>query len=246
MLKGYFAAVTAMDYNIGRIIQKLDELGLRDNTLIIFSSDNGFSCGHHGFWGKGNGTFPLNMYENSIKVPMIFSHPGTLPQGRVVETMASQYDVLPTLLDYLGLEPLHDESLPGRSFVSALQGDHSDGHDKIVIFDEYGPVRMIRTPEWKYVHRYPYGFHELYDLVHDPFERNNLIDDTSKRALLKELRQQLISWFEKYVNPVTDGSRFPITGSGQQHKIQPGISGETCFYTDRLIMDENRFPKIRP
>ena len=75
MLKGYFAAVTAMDLNVGRILDRLDERGLRQDTLIVFTSDNGFSCGHHGFWGKGNGTFPLNMYENSVKVPMIMSHP---------------------------------------------------------------------------------------------------------------------------------------------------------------------------
>jgi len=74
MLKGYFAAVTAMDLNVGRILATLDDLGLRESTLVVFGSDNGYSCGHHGFWGKGNATFPLNMYENSVKVPMIFSH----------------------------------------------------------------------------------------------------------------------------------------------------------------------------
>lgn len=246
LLKGYFAAVTVMDENIGRIIAKLEELNLWEKTLLVFSSDNGFSCGHHGFWGKGNGTFPLNMYENSIKVPMIFSHPGTLPGGHVVDVMASQYDFMPTLLDCIGLERIQNDSLPGRSFLSALKGNTTDGHEKIVIFDEYGPVRMIRTREWKYVHRYPYGFHELYDLVHDPFERKNLIDDSSKTALIKELRHQLAAWFEKYVNPRMDGTRFPVTGSGQKHRIQDDISGEDCFYTDRLIMDENGFPKIDP
>ncbi len=246
LLKGYFVAVTAMDENIGRIIKKLEDLNLREKTLIVFSSDNGFSCGHHGFWGKGNGTFPLNMYENSIKVPMIFSHPGTLPDGHVVDVMASQYDFMPTLLDCIGLERIQNDSLPGQSFLSALQGTATDGHEKIVIFDEYGPVRMIRTREWKYVHRYPYGFHELYDLVHDPFERNNLIDDASKTALIKELRNQLVSWFEKYVDPRMDGTRFPVTGSGQKHRVQDDISGENCFYADRLMMDENGFPKINP
>src|SRR5699024_6140629 len=54
-LKGYFAAVTAMDYNIGKIIDQVEEMGIRDETLIVFMSDNGFNCGHHGIWGKGNG-----------------------------------------------------------------------------------------------------------------------------------------------------------------------------------------------
>ena len=104
MLKGYFAAVTAMDLNVGRILDRLDERGLRQDTLIVFTSDNGFSCGHHGFWGKGNGTFPLNMYENSVKVPMIMSHPARLPQATSAGAMMSQYDVMPTLLDYLRIE----------------------------------------------------------------------------------------------------------------------------------------------
>jgi choline-sulfatase len=245
-LKGYFAAVTAMDQNIGRIIKKLEDLELRENTLLVFSSDNGFSCGQHGFWGKGNGTFPLNMYENSIKVPMIFSHPGTLPEGHVVDAMTSQYDFMPTLLDYVGFERFHNDSLPGRSFVPALQGKQTEGHENIVVFDEYGPVRMIRTREWKYVHRYPYGFHELYDLVHDPYERNNLIDDASKKSLVTELRNQLAAWFEQYVNPSMDGAHFAVTGSGQRYKIQDDRRGEECFYTDRLIMDENGIPKIDP
>ena len=69
-LKGYFSAITNMDYNIGRLIHLIEHLGLRETTLFVFSSDNGYSCGHHGFWHRGNGTFPLNMYENSIKVPL--------------------------------------------------------------------------------------------------------------------------------------------------------------------------------
>ncbi|NIM49728.1 MAG: sulfatase-like hydrolase/transferase, partial [Gemmatimonadales bacterium] len=81
----------------------LEAGGLRDNTLVVFLSDNGYSCGHHGFWGKGNGTRPRNMYENSIRVPAVFSHPGQIPEGRVTDAMVSAYDFMPTLLDYLCL-----------------------------------------------------------------------------------------------------------------------------------------------
>lgn len=246
LLKGYFAAVTSMDLSIGRIMKKLDQLKLRNKTLIVFSSDNGFSCGHHGFWGKGNGTFPLNMYDNSIKVPMIFSHPGALPQGLAVDAMTSQYDFMPTLLDYLGLEYIQSGDLPGRNFLAVLKGEKNEAHDEVVVYDEYGPVRMIRTREWKYVHRYPYGAHELYNLVHDPFERNNLIDDPSQRSLAKELRGRLFTWFKRYVNPQMDGARFPVSGSGQREKIEQDEGGEGCFYSDRLVMSENGFPKIDP
>ena len=121
-LIGYFAAVTAMDVGIGHILETLDELGLAEDTLVVFTSDNGFSCGHHGFWGKGNGTFPLNMYEESVKVPFIARHPGRIPAGVVCDSLVSAYDFMPTLLDYLGLKPLDMAKRPGVSFVPALLG----------------------------------------------------------------------------------------------------------------------------
>ena len=229
-LKGYFAAITALDLNVGRILERLAQLGIRDNTLVVFSSDNGYSCGHHGFWHKGNGTFPLNMYENSVKVPFIVSQPGRIPAGRVSEAMVSQYDFMPTLLDYLGLPDPNDDMSPGRSFVPALSGETNEAQDEIVVFDEYGPVRMIRTQEWKYVHRYPYGPHELYDLVRDPDERRNLVDDRSRKALIIDMRQQMSAWFDRYLLPELDGARFPVTGGGQAGKIEGGKSGEGAFF----------------
>ncbi len=164
-LKGYFAAVTALDLDVGRILDRLEKKGLRDNPLVVFVSDNGFSCGHHGFWGKGNGTDPVNMYENSIKVPFVASHPGVIPAGTVQSAMVSAYDFMPTLLAYLDLPLPDDRNLPGQSFLSALKGEADTGRDNIIIYDEYGTTRMIRTTEWKYIHRYPNGPDELYDLV---------------------------------------------------------------------------------
>ena len=228
-LKGYFAAVTAMDLAIGRLIDRLEKLGLRENTLIVFSSDNGYSCGHHGFWHKGNGTFPINMYENSVKVPAVFSHPGVLPQGIVSPALVSQYDFMPTLLDYLKLPKQTDATLPGRSFLPALQGKTNEAGEHVVVFDEYGPVRMIRTPEWKYVHRFPYGPHELYDMVKDPDERKNLVDDKSQEAVLVEMRGRLSNWFKKYVTPERDGARLPVWGDGQSRRIDENCPGELAF-----------------
>jgi choline-sulfatase len=230
MLKGYFAAVTAMDLNVGRILARLDALGLRENTLVAFLSDNGFSCGHHGFWGKGNGTFPLNMYENSVKVPALFSHRGLLPAGRVSRALVSQYDFVPTILEYLDLPRLDDPALPGAGFARVLRGETDEVREEVVVYDEYGPVRMIRTPEWKYVHRYPYGPHELYAIAQDPQERHNLIDDASRAATLQELRTRLAGWFERYVDPRRDGARFPVSGAGQLRRIEPAQPGEQAFH----------------
>ncbi len=231
-LKGYFAAVTAMDLNVGRILQKLAELGLREKTLVVFSGDNGFSCGHHGFWGKGNGTRPLNMYENSVKVPLIVSHPGRVPAGKVSDAMVSQYDFMPTLLEYLGLPAVDDPLLPGRSFAGVLAGKTDQAAEEVVVYDEYGPVRMIRTPEWKYVHRYPYGPHELYDLVGDADERDNLIDDKSRRPVVAEMRKRLSDWFARYVDARLDGAKLPVDGAGQVERIDRDHCGEEAFHSD--------------
>jgi choline-sulfatase len=197
-----------MDANVGRLLDQLEHLGLREETLVVFVSDNGFSCGHHGFWGKGNGTSPRNMYENSIRVPFIVSHPGHVPEGRVETAMVSAYDVMPTLLDYLGLLiPSAECNLPGESFLPLLRGEPSPGHECVVIYDEYGPVRMVRTAEWKYVYRHAHGPHELYDLVNDPDERHNRVDEPNQQARITELKAMMDEWFARYVDPVRDGLR---------------------------------------
>ena len=242
-LIGYFAAVTAMDANIGRIIDKIEDLGIRENTLIIFTSDNGFSCGHHGFWGKGNGTFPINMYDSSVKVPFIASHPGIIPENKVCDSLVSAYDFMPTLLNYVGIKDYEDNSLPGRSFANVLKGLPYEQDDKIVVLDEYGPNRMIRSKEFKYIKRYPYGPDEMYDLVNDPDERNNLLlqDNHSEKAA--ELRYELETWFNKYVNPEIDGAKEAVYGSGQINLAGLWAKGEVSHSCDDYIKES---PNYKP
>ena len=231
MLKGYFAAVTAMDANVGRLLDKLEEMGLREDTLVVFTSDNGFSCGHHGFWGKGNGTNPRNMYENSIRVPLIASHPGRIPTDVVQKAMASAYDFAPTLLDYLGLPSLRDTNPVGRSFLPSLLGQGDPGRDHVVIYDEYGDTRMIRTREWKYVRRYSDGPDELWDLVNDPDERQNLIDDPSQQERIAEMRHMLEEWFARYVEAEVDGLSQDVTGLGQLRPVREKWNdGSPAYY----------------
>ena len=114
-LSGYFAALTQMDANVGRLLDWLEENGERENTLVVFSSDNGMNMGHHGIYGKGNGTFPPNMFDTSVKVPMIVSRPGSVPEGEVVSTLHSHYDLMPTLLEYVGVENPDADSLPAAA-----------------------------------------------------------------------------------------------------------------------------------
>lgn len=225
---GYFTTITAMDRAIGRILDKLDELGIAGNTLMFFTSDNGFNVGHHGVLGKGNATYPLNMFEESVKVPFIVRCPNRIPAGALRPELVSHYDFMPTLLDYLGIEnPIADE-LPGRSFASLLRGE-AGGRDTVVVHDEYGPVRMIRDRHWKYVHRYPCGPHELYCLAEDPPETVNRVNDLTCRETLERLRHGLDEWFQKYAQPDKDGALLPVTGKGQIDAVGSGRTGRAAF-----------------
>jgi len=237
-LKGYFAAVTAMDANVGRILDWVEENGLRESTLVVFLSDNGFNCGHHGIWGKGNATFPLNLYDTSVKVPAIISQPGRIPKGIVNDALLSGYDFMPTLLEYLEIKIPDTIELPGRSFAGYLRGEPVALQEFVVVYDEYGPARMIRTKEWKYIHHYPYGPHELYDLVNDPGERVNLLLDerqftlsqADRDRLAESLRYQLERWFDRYVIPELDGARQPIAGRGQIERVGERGKGKIAFH----------------
>ena len=232
ILSGYYAAVTAMDTGIGRVLDWLEENGLRENTLVFFTSDNGMNMGHHGIYGKGNGTFPQNMYDTSVKVPMIISRPGHIAQGQVIESLLSHYDIMPTLLDYVGLDTPDADQLPGQSFAGLLQGEPAAGHGHVVVFDEYGPVRMIRNEAWKYVHRYPYGPHELYNLEEDPDEHSNLIDSPACQEIIEAMKLELDTWFLRYTDPARDGSREPVTGRGQLGLVGPAGRGKHNFAGD--------------
>ncbi|MEZ4618862.1 MAG: sulfatase-like hydrolase/transferase [Caldilineaceae bacterium] len=231
-LSGYFAAVTAMDQNVGRLLDWLEANNLREETLVIFTSDNGMNMGHHGIYGKGNGTFPPNMFDTSVKVPTMLSQPGSVAAGEVIRSLHSHYDLMPTLLDYVGVANPEAAALPGHSFAGILRGEAIDQAVAVVVYDEYGPTRMIRTPTWKYIHRYPYGPHELYDLTNDPDERQNLIDEAAHQTEHKRLLAELEAWFVRYVDPARDGTHEAVMGRGQVDVVGPAAQGKPRFGDD--------------
>lgn len=230
-VQGYYTTITAMDQSIGRVLKRLSELGMAEETLVIFTSDNGFNLGHHGIRGKGNGTFPLNMYEESVKVPFIVRFPGRVPDGVVNHDLVSHYDFMPTLLDYLGFDNPQTDALPGRSFAKVLRGETiSREDDAIVICDEYGPNRMLRTTDWKYIHRYPDGPDELYYLAQDPCERQNLVDCPECAEIRKSMLIRLNKWFGRYVTSELDGAKFgTCKGKGQIDIVGVRKNGESAF-----------------
>lgn len=235
LLSGYYAAVQGIDDAVGRIVSTLEQQGIRNNTLIIFMSDNGFACGQHGIWGKGNATNPLNLFDTTIKVPCIFNWPDVINKGVVNDSLISAYDFMPTILDLIGIEA-DLSSLPGKSFASALTGSGDEYHENIQVFDEYGQQRMIRTKEWKYIHRTTDYPDELYDLKHDPEEMFNLLEENrffyygpdyieSKR---QNLLQEMEEFYKKYAIPQNDGKERPVYGRGQLKKLSLG--GKDEFY----------------
>ena len=222
---GYFAAVTAMDAQIGRLLDHLERTGAADSTVVIFASDNGFNLGHHGVWGKGNGTYPQNMYDSSIMVPFIARGP-TVAVGAVRDELASGYDFAATLLDLCGLDPAPFETSAGASFAALLRGTAADQRGRsayderpVIVYDEYGPVRMIRTTSWKYVHRYPDGPDELYHVTTDPGERTNLAGQAAYAPIQADLARTLTEWFARFGSVERDGSVLPVSGSGQRYPV---------------------------
>lgn len=236
-LVGYFAAVTAMDQNIGRIVKTLDELGIRDETLIVFTSDNGFSTGHHGLWGKGNATYPFNFYDESIKVPFILNYSG-FTGGQVNEDLISAYDLRQSLIDILELEDNTDNSnLVGRSFKNNILKYSEDSNDAVFVMDEYGPNRVMRTKSDKLIIRYPDGPNEYYDLLNDPAEQNNLIDNSEYQERISSMSSELNNWYEEHVDPRVDGSKLNVYGTGQKAKVDLNIGEDDSFIMDPYIKD---------
>lgn len=176
-LIGYYASITAMDAGIDKIIKKLEEENLAHNTMIIFTADNGMNMGHHGVWGKGNGTYPPNMYDSSIKVPLFVYDPRTEKESNICHSMVSQYDIFPTILDFAECPYKLEHLQPGKSLVPLLDSDTEDNEDRVVIYDEDSKTRMIKRNHYKYIHRYDYGPCEFYNLNKDPNENKNLYKD---------------------------------------------------------------------
>lgn len=215
-LTGYYAAISAMDAGIGKIKAFLEERELLENTVLIFTADNGMNMGHHGIWGKGNGTYPPNMFESSIKVPFILRLPEEKYRGRVCHEPLSQYDIFPTILDLAecnyDLSPLQ----PGESLLPYLSSPSKKEGRDLVIFDEYGKTRMIKKDGYKYIHHYGENFHELYSLKDDPEENENLYGKKEYWDLINLLKEEMEAWFQKYSVLEYEGIKHPVRGRGQK------------------------------
>jgi arylsulfatase A-like enzyme len=208
-LAQYYASVTRLDEATARLLDELEALGLREDTLVVYTSDHGLCCGHHGIWGKGNGTLPLNMVEESIRIPMIINQPGRVQPGERRTEFVDHLDLFKTLADYAGVALPEDlvDSYPGRSFWPLLEAGEAVPDWRKVQFGEYGNLRMVRTEAHKLVLRYPDGPHELFDLAADPREMIDLFEDPSQQDRVARLMEMMDAYFGAYEDPVKSGLR---------------------------------------
>lgn len=207
-MAGYASLITGMDRNVGRVLSYLEREGLRDNTTIVFTADQGWNAGHHGFWGKGNGTWPFNMYEESVRVPLIWNHPGRIRPGETLDPMVSSYDFFPTILDWAGVPaPKAAPERVGRSYAGFLRGSRPSRWPDRVFF-EYSMVRGVRTANLKLVVRTDEWPSEFYDLEADPGEKQNLWDDLAHARQRGDLTRQVEAFFAKSgAPPLADWKR---------------------------------------
>ncbi len=194
LVRTYLATLLSVDESVGRLYETLRASGQLDDTVIVFTSDNGFVLGEHGRVDK------RTMYEESIRVPLLVRYPRAVQAGTVVSQMALTHDLAPTLIALGGGEPLPD--VTGRSLVPLLRGMPTAWRTAFLYeynYEKQFPytpnVRGVRTDGWKMI-RYPHGdgsadrfTAELYDLRRDRHELRNLIDDPAHAARRRELER---------------------------------------------------------
>ena len=223
----YLASVRGVDRNLGRLLKSLDDLGLSQKTVVIFSSDHGYNMGHNGIRHKGNGHWVLkepppateniprgqrpNMYDHSLRVPTAIRWPGVVEPRTVINETISFLDFYPTILSIAGLRVDGDAGVRGRDFTPLLRGEKNPGWEND-LYAEYSThhqsrthMRMYRTRDWKLVRDFLNPERdELYNLRDDPAETRNLIASKSGRVtrVSRQLHGKIIESMRRAGDPV--------------------------------------------
>jgi len=211
-LRAHYKSIASIDRNVGRVLDAIDELGLKDNTLVIFTSDHGYMIGHHALYGKGTAALAAsgdirggarrpNMFDHSIRVPLLVRWPGVVEPGSRISELVTHLDFFPTLVSAADAESYLPDGYPlsGRNMLPLLRQE--DVPWRNAIFGDYDmyhyiedSMRMIRTQDWKLiVHSNPEFGPELYNLNKDPEEKHNVMG-IDNFEIMKDLREQLYAW----------------------------------------------------
>ena len=200
-IKDYLATIRSVDDNIGRVLKYLKDNNLEQNTIVVYSSDQGFFLGEHGFFDK------RFMYEESLKMPFVIRYPGVVKPGTIVNDIISNIDFAPTLLDMAGVNI--PENVQGKSFFQNLKENTSKDWRQSMYYHYYEypyyhrvqPHYGIRDQRYKLIHfYYNIDLWEFYDLRNDPSEINNLIDNPSHASLINRLKTELYQLKKSYGN----------------------------------------------
>ncbi len=187
-IAAYMASVRFMDQQVGRLLETLDRLKIRENTIVVFISDHGYNLGEHDCWSK------VSLWEGSVRIPMIISYPGyKLNYGTSNESITRLIDLYPTLTDLCGMSDKQPEILQGKSLAPIVKGETSESGKKIAYTITGGHGASIRTDRWRYTRwgeNVENGNEELYDHQNDPEENVNLSTDANFQAVLIEMRQK--------------------------------------------------------
>jgi arylsulfatase A-like enzyme len=191
-MRDYLATIRSLDNNIGKLLDYLDKEGLLDNTLVVYTSDQGFYMGEHGWFDK------RFIYEESFRTPLLMHFPEGYQRAGEIPEMVQNIDYAPTFLDLAGIEipeDMHGKSLlplmdskPDKSWRDALYYHYYEFPNEHMVKRHYG----IRTDRYKLIHfYYDIDQWELYDLKNDPKELNNLIDSPEYQEEIVSLKKQL-------------------------------------------------------
>ena len=217
---------TMVDDGVGRLLKALKDNGLAENTLVIYTSDQGNFFGQHGLWGHTDYSFPASLYETAMNIPLIVHYPGVVDKGRVSDLFVGQYDFMPTILDMAGVD-VEVANSPGRSFAEHLRGNELASWNDAVYMDQEA-TRVIRTDQYSYWKRLKgTGEHELYDIQKDAEQENNLYGNPDYVAVISELDRRLTEFFDTYSNAQYDlWQGGTVKGSTESTQVYKSLYGD--------------------
>ena len=198
---------TMVDDGVGQILRALDDLGLADSTLIVFSSDQGNFYGQYGLWQHIVVTQPSRPHEVPMNIPLIIRAPDGKGAGKVSELLVGQYDIAPTILDYVGYGDVKFENSPGRSFLFAIDTPDAPTPTNWVnqVYFEQEETRGLRNEHYAYWERLETtGGPVLFDMRQDPEQQTNLAERPDYTRIKNSLQAELTQFFDEYSDPAYD------------------------------------------
>ncbi|HEY9140918.1 MAG TPA: sulfatase-like hydrolase/transferase [Bryobacteraceae bacterium] len=201
-LRKVAAAISMMDDSVGALTGKIFQKQLLDRTVVVFTSTCGALLGRHGLWDAGDASEPVNMYDESVRVPLLWSWPGHVPAQEERMELVSTYDLLPTVCDLVSAS-VPSRNLCGRSYLPLATGKRLPKKRpwRNTLFGQYRNTAMARTERYNLVIRNDgKGPNELFDLPADPGERSNQIDNEQYISVKNTLSGELAQWKRQYAS----------------------------------------------